>query len=302
MRSSRIPILAAAALFILCFSLAAYLDGPWQKWPGNRAQSDNVLAILIGDGRRLFANHFFSKADAYYHSGFYPTIFDNREAFNTPHVAADTGTVEENNHGDDKGFLGKPRDWIDGFSRQFFPSHHTHLDEGGASGHDDDKPELVKSGDVREILPWLKLSAEMDPNEIRTYTTAAYWLRDRMGKPDEAEQFLREGLRGNPGSYEILFELGRVYAENRGDVNRAVNIWKLALKNWDEQESRKKEPDNFFFQEITARLARWEARQGDYTHAIEHMEMWKTRAPHPEEIQKQIDALRLQQNAPPGAH
>src|SRR5437667_4857091 len=68
--------------------------------------------------------------------------------------------------------------------------------------------DLGESSDVREILPWLRLSAELDPNSVRTYTVAAYWLRERMGKVAEAEQFLREGLRANPGSYAILFELG----------------------------------------------------------------------------------------------
>jgi len=40
----------------------------------------------------------------------------------------------------------------------------------------------------REILPWLRLSAELDPQRVETYTVAAYWLRN-MGKIAEAEQF-----------------------------------------------------------------------------------------------------------------
>ena len=52
---------------------------------------------------------------------------------------------------------------------------------------------------------------------FETYTVTAYWLRERMGKVDEAEKFLREGLRENPDSYEIMYELGRVYAENQND-------------------------------------------------------------------------------------
>ncbi len=38
------------------------------------------------------------------------------------------------NTGDETGFLGPPRNWIDAFGRQFFPSVHTHLSEGGANG------------------------------------------------------------------------------------------------------------------------------------------------------------------------
>ena len=86
------------------------------------------------------------------------------------------------------------------------------------------RPYAFGRPNAREILPWLKLSAEMDPKRIDTYVTASYWLRTRLDKPDEAEQFLREGLRANPDSYEILLELGRVYFYNKNNSRVARNI------------------------------------------------------------------------------
>ena len=118
----------------------------------------------------------FVKADAYYHSGYYPTIFDNNEAFKTPHMAEDTGAVASHNQGEETSFMGPPRDWIDAFGRHFIPNRHTHLDEGGPTD------DLSSSSKVREILPWLKLSAELDPENIKTYT------RHRVLAADEAEQ------------------------------------------------------------------------------------------------------------------
>jgi hypothetical protein len=97
-------------------------------------QSDNFFSLLLGDSSRMFANSFFVKADAYYHSGYYPTIFDNNAAFQTPHMAEDTGAVNSKNQGEETSFIGPPRDWIDAFGRHFFPDRHTHLDEGGADG------------------------------------------------------------------------------------------------------------------------------------------------------------------------
>ena len=41
--------------------------------------SRSALAVLLGDGRRLFANHFLAKADAYFHRGRYPSIFEVAE-------------------------------------------------------------------------------------------------------------------------------------------------------------------------------------------------------------------------------
>jgi tetratricopeptide (TPR) repeat protein len=286
MRQHRISQLVVAALLVLCFGLAAHLDVWFQAWQGSRTQNADVLSVLLGDGRRLFANHFFVKADAYFHSGYYPTVFDNREAFKTPHVAEDSGTVAGKNEGDETAFMGKPRDWIDAFSRDFLPATHTHLDQGGTL------KDLGDSSEVREILPWLQLSAELNPNDIRTYLVTAYWLRRRMGKTDEAEQFLREGLRANPGSYAILFELGCLFEENHHDPARARNLWQVALRNCQKADPAKSDPDQFFLLGILAHLSRLEESEGNYSQALVYMDLWKAASPNPDAIQKQIDELR----------
>jgi tetratricopeptide (TPR) repeat protein len=294
--SGRPACLAMVALLVLCFGLAAWLETWFQTWKGSRTGSADILNVLFGDSRRMFSNHFFVKADEYFHSGYYPSIFDKREAFRTPHMAEDTGTVSGHNRGDEEGFLGEPLDWIDAFSRKFFPSRHTHLDERGAQGAAGD---LGKSSEVREILPWLRLSAELDPNRVETYTVTAYWLRERMGKIDEAEAFLREGLRANPTSYEIQYELGRVYAENRHDPARARNLWEAALRNWQKQEGPKEKPDRFLLLEIVSHLALLETKQGNLEQGLRYMEMWKEHSPSPDEIQKQIDEIRKRLEARP---
>ena len=116
---------------ILCFGLAADLEPQFQAFENSQHQSDNFFSLLFGDSSRIFANNSFVKADAYYHSGYYPTIFDNNEAFQTPHMAEDTGAVASHNQGEETSFMGPPRDWIDAFGRHFIPNRHTHLDEGG---------------------------------------------------------------------------------------------------------------------------------------------------------------------------
>ncbi len=166
------------------------------------------------------------KADEYYHSGYYPTIFDDNAAFQTAHMAEDTGAVNSKNQGDEHGFLGPVRNWIDGFGRHFFPDRHTHLDAGGPAD------DLSGSQNVREILPWLKLSADLDPDNVQTYTVTAYWLRERMNNVAEAEAVLHEGLRNCPGSYDILFELGRLYYESYHDRERARNVWEEGVRQW----------------------------------------------------------------------
>src|SRR6266478_287898 len=192
-----IPYSILAVLAATCFSLATVLQGRVSNW-SRRGESDSVLKVLLGDGRRLFANHFFVEADVYFHSGYYPSIFDRREApKDTRHLTSEEGSPEEEAHEKEMQFLGPPRDWIERFGRHFMVTEHTHLE----------------GGNEREILPWLRLSAELDPQRVETYTVAAFWLRN-MDKIQEAEQFLHEGRRANPDSPEILFELGGLYYES----------------------------------------------------------------------------------------
>jgi len=275
------PYLSLAFLLTICATLATYVEPWYQNWAGSRSQQSSLLTPVMGDSRRLFANHFFVKADEYFHNGYYPTIFDQRDDARSLHVAEGAGAVEEKEEGETD-FLGKPKDWIDRFGRHFYPSHHAHL----GSGHDEHQP-----SPERELLPWLRLSATLDPQKIESYTVTAYWLR-QMKRYDEAVQFLRDGLRANPSSYEILLELGRGYAEGRKDSTTARNVWELALRRWNEQEPQKPKPNNFMLLQICTELTRLELNEKHFDKAISYLELMKKTSPHPDEIQKRIEEIK----------
>ena len=296
------PYLLMLLLLLLAFSVAAWVEPRYQA--RQEAHPANMMSFLLGDSRRLFANHFFVKADVYFHSGFYPTIFDNQQSFQTPHMAEDAGALKGHNEGDETTFMGPPLDFIEAFSRHFTPSQHTHLDEGGAQGTNGPDLDLgEKGGEVREILPWLKISAELDPNRIETYMVTAYWLRKRMGKVDEAEAFLREGLRANPYNPAILYELGRIYHEDRTNDAHARNLWELGVRKMDEQKTVKSEQDDFIMFQLTLSLARLEEDHGNLPKAIEWLERVKVVSPYPAVIEKQIeeDKQKLADNQKSGA-
>jgi hypothetical protein len=115
-------------LLAACFSLATVLQERVSDW-NKRGESDNVLKVLLGDGRHLFANQFFVQADISFHSGYYPSIFDqaNRPK-DTGHLTAKEGEPAEEEHEKQMNFLGPPRDWIEGFGRHFIVTEHTHLE------------------------------------------------------------------------------------------------------------------------------------------------------------------------------
>jgi tetratricopeptide (TPR) repeat protein len=214
MSSTRTTCLLLAALFVLSFGLTSALEPRFQSLENRHKQSTDFFAVVLGDTRFALGGYFYRKADAYYHSGYYPTIFDNNQNFETAHMAEDTGAITSKNSGEEDSFMGPPRDWLDAFGRHFIPNRHTHLDEGGPTD------DLSTSSDIDEILPWLKLSTELNPDDVQTYVVTAYWLRQRMNKVSAAEKVLLQGLRYNPDSYEILFELGRLYNESYHDSRR----------------------------------------------------------------------------------
>jgi len=320
----RVHSLSVLLMAVMAFALSTALEPSFQNWEGHRAGSDDLLQRALGDGRKLFAKHFYTKADVYFHNGYYPTIYDNAADFKK---TCQPGEMQGGAEDEREDFLGKPTDWIDAFGRHFFPARHTHLgdsgcghsccqrrksDAAGATGahahehehehdadcqHDHSGDEEAAPGTEREILPWLRLSAQLDPQRVETYVVASYWLRSKLGKVDEAEQFLREGLQANPGDYEILFELGRIYYEHRQNADRARHVWELALQRWREREAGKPEPALFAYSSILNYLAKLEREQNNYPKAIQYYTALKEVSPNQASIEAWI--VYLKTNGPP---
>src|ERR1019366_6932595 len=256
MNSPRTFFLLLLALLVSCIGLAAHLQPQFQGWRGSRASGD-IFNVVLGDSRRLFANQFYVKADAYYHSGYYPSMFDDNDAF----------------------------------GRNFFPDRHTHLDGGGPADN------LGGSDEVREILPWLKLSADLDPDNVQTYTVTAFWLRERMNNVKEADAMLHEGLRNCPDSYDILFELGRLYSESYHDQERARNVWELGVRKWRkiyptlDPEAQKE--NRLIMEQLTTHLAKLEEDTGNLPQAIDWFQAAQKVSLTPDAIQQQVNRLKF---------
>jgi tetratricopeptide (TPR) repeat protein len=278
------PYLVLALMLAVCFTLATGLEPRAATW-SNRSKSDNVFGVLFGNGRKLFANQFFTMADVYFHSGYYPSIFDLRDESRKEIVAESHGQTDSAEDEKKEDFLGKPKDWIDRFGRHFHITEHTHLEHKNE----------------REILPWLRLAADMDPQKIETYTVGSFFMREHLNQPQEAEAFLHEGLRNNPNSYEILFELGRLYYENYHDTARARNVWQFALRRWLQQDPKDQKENQLGFDEITVNLAHLEENAGNYEDAIRWFQAAQKVSPDPTALQQQIDDIKKKMAAPANA-
>jgi len=269
------PLSLLFVLLALAFTLATNLTLTAGNW-STRAKSDNLFGMVFGDGRKLFANHFFTMADVYFHSGYYPSIFDQKSGEEKEIISASHGKKETEEDEKNEDFLGQPKDWVDAFGRNFRITQHTHL-----ANHNE-----------REILPWLRLAADLDPNKIETFTVGAFFLREHLGRADQAEAFLREGLRNNPDSAEILFELGRVYHDSNHDRERARNVWQLGVKKFFLRTPDQQKDDKLIFEELAVNLAHLEDEAGNYADAINWFRAAQKVSPAPDALQIQIDAVQ----------
>lgn len=314
----RLEHLVTSLLGTVAFSLFGFLQPALDPWNGGRRGGDGVLASLLGESRRMFATHYFIKADAYYHKGYYPSIFDSQSANAEAHIAEHAAGGEAQEH-EEPSFEGPPRDWIDAFSRRFRPNHHSHLDgtdeDGGVAHseshpgpdhdvahpdhgphaeHGEDPPE--QPGAAREILPWLKLSASLDPQRVQTYVVGAFFLRN-LGNHDQADLFLREGLRANPSSHEILVELGKLCLEHWKDPSRARNFWEAGLRQWKLQELAKPEDQRnlLAYATLLGNLAKVEEADGRLGKAIEYLTELRAISPNKDGLTRWIGELRDRQ-------
>ncbi|MCX6894229.1 MAG: hypothetical protein NTZ16_01710 [Verrucomicrobia bacterium] len=273
-------------LVALSFTLATWLQPRAVTWNQSRASSGSLLNIVMGDARRMFADHFFVKADVYFHSGYYPSIFDQGRT-NEVHISEQAGSDAPAGHEEhEHEYLKPPRDWVEAFGRNFFNTKHTELTGAGAN----------------EILPWLRIAAELDPQRVETYTVAAFWLRGEMKRPHDAEAFLREGQRANPDSVEILCELGRLYRENFQDNAHARTFFQLAARKLTAQEARTGEPDLPAKRQILVSLSRLDEAEGDIAAALQHLRQLHAALPAEREderraLEKQIAELAQKSGA-----
>lgn len=315
------------------FSLATLMEGEFNKLRDAQGEQ-GAFSKLLGDGRRLFSGQAVAMADVYLHSGFYPSIFDQREASGSTAVETedddhshhkhdehgncvheedrsvhkhdengkciheeDDSTHKHDEHGnccpgkedhhDDEhekamSFMGEARDPLDKLIRNFRVTEHSHLE----------------NGEEKEIIPWLKLAIELDPHAVDTYAVTSFWLRKNLRRVEDAREILRDGIRNNPTSPELLFAMGQIYEAEDKNPEKARNIWLAAKKFWEQQPAKVKEDSLQTYGKITVSLARLEKESGNILLAIEYFELTKLTSPNPDAIQRQIDELKSKQSPP----
>lgn len=166
-----------------------------------------VFMRMLGEGRSIVSSLSLLEADRYLHGG----VGDQDEDHDSNIV--EVSREKDTDSYDTAGTAEKKAD-ISPFNILFRMSEET-----GISEH-----KHLQGKDIREIIPWIYYSAEVDPHNVLAYTLAGYYVIDRFGKVDEGLAFLRKGLKNNPDSWEINAELGRVYFQYTKNYSVAVEF------------------------------------------------------------------------------
>lgn len=166
-------------------------------------------------------------------------------------------------------------DWYQKVRRQLLSEKHIHL-----SGNK-----------VKEIMPWLWLSAKAKPDEIETWLISSFWLASEVNQPDSAIKVLLSSQQLIGADYKIKLELGRLYfKQNR--IEEATKAFDAGLALW----PGKYNPEDTETKNDKAKLLVYKAflyeQTGARTHAIDALNNVLAMFPERKYISKWIEELK----------
>lgn len=85
------------------------------------------------------------------------------------------------------------------------------------------------SKDGNQTVPFYRLMTWADPHFIQGYSVGAVWINHAGKYADRAVEFLKEGERANPDSFEIQTELGHYYLVYKKDHPSAERHLRQAI-------------------------------------------------------------------------
>jgi tetratricopeptide (TPR) repeat protein len=104
------------------------------------------------------------------------------------------------------------------------PSGHLHTEEGSLS----------------QMMPWLRVATELQPEDVEGYLLAAYWMERVAPGIEGAGRVLSEALRRHPSDYRVAMAFSKLHfryrrmTAGRSWLNTAIRRWPVPLGGADE--------------------------------------------------------------------
>lgn len=192
----------------------------------------------IWEIRKWLAVLSWNEAQSYFHEGYDLSAFSrNKKAEEKAarEVAAGAGLDDHDHdhghaHGDDPDFLLEAKDIHDESEiiRIRSLKDHPFLKRGPL------RPYVFKHSDsgrgAYRMMPFYWLTTQLNPAFVRAYTNGAWWLGMRFKKPQQALDFLADGIKHNPHAYPLYVMRGQVNYLILKDYKNAVKDFQMAIE------------------------------------------------------------------------
>jgi len=157
---------------------------------------------VFGELRTYLSSASYINADVYFHGGLYD-FHEDCSLFTPGHISSNHER-EDGDHYDSRPQK-KTQNPLLEIAEKISITQHRH-----AIGSEE-----------KELLPWMLYSVKLNPKNEKAYIIGGYWLGMRLNKLNEAINFLREGIKNNPESWEIYLTLGEIYLVALKDYQNA---------------------------------------------------------------------------------
>ena len=194
-----------APLLIGLFGLAGFLSLTIDKNLNGAASGlslEDALNRMLGSAKEVIGDKLFLKADEYFHGG---------------------SELKYEHHGGDlekEGYLAAhetqkgSQDWIAAVNDQIRGHEHYHLTKE----------------QQKEMLPFFSLATKLDPQNVEAILTTAYWLDQHFDRTDAAIEILSQGLKDNPGAWEIAADLAGIYFKRKQNYSLSESYYREAIR------------------------------------------------------------------------
>ena len=224
-------------LILLCLLSGAWLGQVLSNSElVNQHQRRGLMGRVFGETREILGTQMIQRADLYFHGGVGKIECNHglSSSAGHHHEASHGHAQDDHNHGHehDEDTLGNahqhehkhpstdtsgPADWLTRLNQRLHPRAHKHLSGANAE---------------KELLPWLWAAVKADPHNINAYGIGAYWLGDRLNRPDKALEFIRQGIRDNPNAYELEITRAEILWHNVNDRDAVIAAFHKAREKF----------------------------------------------------------------------
>lgn len=150
---------------------------------------------------------------------------------------------------------------------------------------------------LSEIMPWMRLTTQLDPQKVEAYLTMAYLLK-RLRRLSTAERVLLEAQSANPHDHRILEERARL-AFQLGLDDKAARLLEVGIRLWpgpldrDDPEAALELARMYSLRALLHEMrGEVQAALDDFRHALEYM-------PQNEALAHRVRLLEQGQTPPP---